>query len=124
MLLTKSYSDKTVYCIKCRIARKPGTIEENPLRVITKFGRKYIYINGTKYRFDSDQSTEQYDLLCATETNDRLMIFLSEGDYLSFLEREIMVENIKDMINTNQYSELNHVSMEHLGQIISLLKHD
>lgn len=52
------------------------------------------------------------------------MIFLSEGDYLSFLEREIMVENIKDMINTNQYSELNHVSMEHLGQIISLLKHD
>ncbi|MGR5329961.1 hypothetical protein, partial [Photobacterium damselae] len=83
---------KTVYCIKCRIARKPGTIEENPLRVITKIGRKYIYINGTKYRFDSDQSTEQYDLLCATETNDRLMIFLSEGDYLSFLEREIMVE--------------------------------
>lgn len=64
MLITKDMVGKTVYCLGSQPHRNyhPAKLE----RVVTKVGRKYIYIDGEQYEPRLDLSTGEFTYLHAS----------------------------------------------------------
>ncbi|WP_318441754.1 beta barrel domain-containing protein [Photobacterium leiognathi] len=93
MLITKDMVGKTVYCLGSQPHRNyhPAKLE----RVVTKVGRKYIYIDGEQYEPRSDLSTGEFTYLYGS-FGSSVTVFNSKQLYDAHNERTELQKKLVD----------------------------